>query len=92
MKFRREVRDDALISTMLVKRVIRLKAYYMNANLIASARVSWYELEIWYSPQNYLIINLRDLDKQVVYYISIIYAMTINICKFSLLQETSRQK
>ena len=40
MKFRREVRDDALISTMLVKRVIRLKAYYMNANLIAGARVS----------------------------------------------------
>ena len=40
MKFRREVRDDALISTMLVKMVIRIKAYYMNANLIAGARGS----------------------------------------------------
>ena len=40
MKFRREVRDDALISTMLVKRDIRVKAYYMNANLIAGARGS----------------------------------------------------
>ena len=40
MKFRREVRDDALISTTLVKRVIRSKSYYINASLIAGARGS----------------------------------------------------
>ena len=46
MKFRREVRDDALISTTLVKMMIRSKAYYTNANVIAGERGSCYDLEI----------------------------------------------